>query len=143
MTIVRGPLLRLAACAALTFAAACGSDETQATDEHVPASYTILVDGAETSPPFTLTQDQTVRVRLRFLNAAGADLDDVESDHFGGLTFDPASLATATRVAGRNYQLDVVGDTPGTGTVQVRYGHDELADETTFTPVAVTVQAAP
>jgi hypothetical protein len=143
MTTVRSTLLRLAACAALPLAVACGGDETQATEDHTPVSYTILVDGTEPSLPLTLTAGQTVRVRLKFFNAADEDLDDVEASHFGGLTFDPASLVTVARVTDHNYQFDVTGGTPGTGTVQVSYGHDEAADEHTFEPVAATVLAAP
>jgi hypothetical protein len=135
-------LLRLATCAALPLAVACGSDETQATEDHTPVIYTILV-GTATAPPLTLTEGQTVRVRLKFFNAADEDLDDVESEHFGGLAFEPASLATVARVNDHNYQFDVTGGTPGTGTVQVSYGHDEEADEHTFEPVAATVVAAP
>ena len=90
-----------------------------------------------------LTGGQTVRVRLKFFNAADEDLDDVESEHFGGLTFDPASLATVARVTDHNYQFDVTGGTPGSGTLQVGYGHDEDADEHTFDPIAATVVAAP
>ena len=84
-------------------------------------------------------EGQTVRVRLRFLNAASEDLDDVEGSHFAGLTFDPASLATVTRVTDHNYGWMFTGGTPGTGTVQVGYGHDELADEHTFTPADAVV----
>jgi hypothetical protein len=136
--------LRLASAAALTLAAGCGSDETQApAEDHTPASYTVLVDDLETSPPFSLTEGETVRIRLKFLNAAGEDLDEVEGSHFAGLTFAPASLATVTRVADHHYQLDVTGGTPGTGTVQVGYGHDELADEHSFTAVGITVETAP
>jgi hypothetical protein len=143
VTTVRTMLLRLAACAALPLAVACGSDETQAPEDHTPVTYTIFVDAVEIAPPLTLTEGQTVRVRLKFFNAADEDLDDVESEHFGGLTFDPASLASVARVSDHNYQFDVTGGTPGTGTVQVSYGHDEAADEHTFKLVAVTVMAAP
>ena len=136
-------LLRFAACAALPLAAACGSDETQAPEDHTPVSYTVLVDGAEASPPLTLTQGQTVRVRLRFANAAGDDLDDVEAEHFGGLVLEPASLGTVARVTDHHYQFDVTGGTPGTGAAQVSYGHDEAADGTTLEPFDVTVEAAP
>jgi hypothetical protein len=143
VTTVRSKLLRLAACAAFPLAVACGSEEAQSTEDHTPVTYTLLVDGVETAPPLTLTGGQTVRVRLKFFNAADDDLDDVESEHFGGLTFDPASLASVARVSDHHYQLDVTGGTPGTGTVQVSYGHDEAAGEHTFKLVAVTVTAAP
>lgn len=130
--------------AALTLATGCGSDETQApAEDHTPVSYTVLIDDTPTAAPFTLTQGETVRVRLKFVNAAGEDLDDVEGSHFAGLTFSPTSLATVTRVTDHHYQFDVTGGIPGTGTVHVGYGHDELADEHSFTPVAVTVESAP
>jgi hypothetical protein len=41
--------------------------------------------------------------------------------------------------AGHHYQFDVTGGTAGTGTLEMGYGHDELADEHTFDPEAVTV----
>jgi hypothetical protein len=63
----------------------------------------------------------------------------VEGSHFGGLTFNPTSLATGTRVTGHNYQFDVTGGTAGTGTLQVSFGHSEDADEPTFPTEAVTV----
>jgi hypothetical protein len=133
---------RLAAAAAVVLLPACSSNET-APDDHTPVTYTVLVDGTEATAPHTLTAGQTVRVRLKFFNAASDDLDDVEGEHFGGLTFDPTSLATVARVTGHNYQFDVTAGTAGAGTVQVSYGHDAQADEHSFTPAAVTVQAAP
>jgi hypothetical protein len=129
--------------AALTLATGCG-DETQApAEDHTPVSFTVLIDGTETAAPFSLTEGQTVRVQLKFANAAGEDLDEVEATHFAGLTFTPSSLATATRLADHHFQFDVTGGAPGTGTVQVSYGHDELADEHSFTPAAVTTEASP
>jgi hypothetical protein len=136
-------LLRLAACAAVPLAVACGGDETQAPEDHTPVAYTVFVDGTEASEPVTLTQGQTIRVRLRFVNAAGDDLDDVEVSHFGGLALEPVSLGTVARVADHNFQFDVTGGTPGTGDAQVSYGHDEVADEITLQAFDVTVQAAP
>ena len=134
-------LVRLAAGAALTLLAACGSDETQANDDHTPVSYTVLVDDAPVTAPFALTSGATVRVRLKFANAAGEDLDEVETSHFAGLTFAPASLATATRLTDHHFQFDVTGGEPGTGTVTVSYGHDEQADEHTFPAAALSVAA--
>jgi hypothetical protein len=120
--------------------AACGDDESPSgTEDHTPATYTVLVNGTETQPPFTLVEGQAVTVQLKFFNAEEEDLDIVEGEHFGGLTFSPASLATVTRDPAHNYRLTVTGETQGIGTVQVSYGHDEAADETTFTPVPVTV----
>jgi hypothetical protein len=120
--------------------AACGDDESPSgTEDHTPATYTVLVNGTETEPPFALVEGQAVTVQLKFFNAEEEDLDIVESEHFGGLTFSPASLATVTRDPAHNYRFTVTGETQGIGTVQVSYGHDEAADETTFTPVPVTV----
>ena len=135
------PLVRLAAGAALALLAACGGDETQPTDDHTPTAYTVLIDDAPATAPLELTSGQTVRVRIKYTNAEGEDLDDVEAEHFGGLVFAPASLATATRATDHHFQFDVTGGEPGTGTVQVTYGHDAAADEVTFPAVPVTVVA--
>jgi hypothetical protein len=133
------PLSGLAIAAVLLFAA-CGDDETAPpAEDHTPVSYTVFIDDIQATAPYTFIQGQTVRVRLKFLNQASEDLDDIEADHFAGFTLDPASLATVTRVTDHNYEFDVTGGTPGTGTVTVGFGHDELADEHTFTPVDVFV----
>jgi hypothetical protein len=130
----------LALASSLLFAAGCGNDESPPVpDEHTPVSYTVLIDGNQVTAPYTLTEGVTVRVQLKFLNAASEDLDDVESQHFAGLTFTPASLATVTRVTDHHFQFDVTGGSEGSGTVQVGFGHDELADETTFPAANVTV----
>ena len=84
-----------------------------------------------------------MRVRLKFFNAAEEDLDEVEGSHFGGLTFEPASLATFVRVTDHHYQFDVTGATPGRGTVQVVSGMTRWPMSTPFDPVAATVVAAP
>ncbi len=139
---VRRSVLRLAAMAAAGALPACSSNET-APHDHTPATYTVLVNDTEMPPPYTFTAGQTVRVRLKFFNAGSDDLDDVESEHFGGLTFNPTTLATVARVDGHNFQLDLTPGSAGAGTIQVSYGHDALADETTFPPTAVTVQAVP
>jgi hypothetical protein len=135
---------RIAAAAGILGLAACGDSETApAADDHTPVSYTILLDDTGATAPYTLTEGRTVRIRIKFLNAASEDLDAVEGEHFAGLTFTPASLATVAAVADHHFQFDVTGATSGTGTLQVGFGHDALADETTFPPAAVTVQAAP
>ena len=115
----------------------CSDNEAPAED-HVPTSYTIQVNDVPVTA-YTFTSSETVRVRIKFFNEADEDLDDVESTHFGGLAFDPASLATVVRVSDRNYQFDVTGGTPGAGTLQVSYGHDDAADEHTFPSAPVTV----
>ena len=119
--------------------AACSDNEAPPAEDHTPVSYNLLVDDVAVTAPYTLPSGQTVRVRIKFFNAAQEDLDDVESSHFGGITFDLASLATVVRVTGHNYQFDVTGGAPGSGTLEVSYGHDEQADEHTFPPADVTV----
>jgi hypothetical protein len=137
-------LHRVAIATAILGLAACGDNETApAADDHTPVSYTVLLDGTTATAPFTLTEGQTVRVRLEFLNAAGENLDAVEAGHYARVTFTPPSLATVSPVADHHFQFDVTGAAPGTGTLQVGFGHDALADETTFPAVAVTLQPAP
>jgi hypothetical protein len=123
--------------------AACGADETTPpAEDHTPVSYTVFIDGVQASPPYTFTEGQTSLVRIRFLNAASEDLDNVEGTHFAGLTFTAGSLASATRLTDHHFQFDVTGGPPGDGTMTVSYGHDELADEVTFPGAAATVLPA-
>jgi hypothetical protein len=121
--------LLLAPAALAGLLTACGDDET-APEDHTPVEYTALIDGEVVEAPVNLVFGETVRVRFQFFNAAGHNLDDVADSHFAGLTFDPASLATVTRVADRNYEFDVTGAVVGSGTAQIGYGHSEDADET-------------
>jgi hypothetical protein len=123
--------------------AACGGTEAPSLTDHTPVTYNLLVNNVAVSAPYSFTAGQTARVRIEFFNAEQQDLDPVEGEHFGGLTFNPTSLATVTRVSSHNYQFDVTGGTAGTGTLQVGYGHDEQADEVTFDPAPVTVTAGP
>jgi hypothetical protein len=126
-------------CAAVSVLAACGADETLPAEDHTPVSYTITVDGAPASAPYTFTADQTALVQIEFQNQAGESLDDVESEHFAGLTFQPTTLATAVRRADHHFQFDVTGGTAGTGTLTVGFGHDDAAAEESFPAAAVTV----
>ena len=133
-------LLRLTPAAlGVVVLAACGDTEAPTLTDHTAVTYDLMVNGVEVSVPYTFAAGQTARVRIKFFNAEQQDLDLVEGEHFGGLTFNPTSLATVSRVTGHNYQFDVTGGTGGTGTLQVGYGHDELADEVTLDPAAVTV----
>jgi hypothetical protein len=135
------PLLRIGLPLAVLAAGAAGCSDTEAPPihDHTPETYTVQVNGVAVTEPYTFTVGQTARVRIKFFNADQQDLDEVESSHFGGLTFDPASLATAVRVADHNYQFDVTAGPVGSGTVRVGYGHEDAADEHTFDPAAVTV----
>jgi hypothetical protein len=136
MTYFRSGLLLLTSF----LTTACSDNEAPpAEDRHTPTTYSIQVNDRPVSAPHTFVEGQTVRVRLKFFNAAQEDLDEVEESHFAGLTFQPALLATVARVPDLNYQFDVTIGSPGTGTLQVGYGHDEGADEHTFPAVAVTV----
>jgi hypothetical protein len=133
------PLARLALAAGCLVFAACGGDETQGTDDHTPTSFTVLVNDAPAGSPLALTVGVPARIRIKYENAEGEDLDEVEAEHFGGLVFSPASLATAARDADHHFQFDVVPVQAGTGTIQVSYGHDEAADEVTFPATSVIV----
>jgi hypothetical protein len=120
-------------------AAACGGDETQAADDHTPTTYNVVINEIPATAPYNFTVGQTTRVRLKLFNVAGEDLDAVEAEHFAAISFNPSDLVTIARVPGHNYQFDVTGNTAGTGTMLVTYGHDEQADEVTLDPAAVTV----
>jgi hypothetical protein len=133
---------RCGAVAALVLAVGCGADETQpTTPDHTPESYAISIDGSPVTAPYQFTVGQTVLVQLHFVNKEGESLDDVESSHFAGLTFEPATLATAVRRADHHFQFDVTPSTgAGSGTLTVGFGHDDAADEVTFPAAQVTVE---
>lgn len=140
-TIVRTLLWFTPAALSVATITGCGDTEAPSLTDHTAVTYNLLVSNVAVTAPYTFTAGQTVRVRIKFFNLTQQDLDPVEGEHFGGLTFNPTSLATVARVAGHNFQFDVTGGTAGTGTLQVGYGHDEPADEATFDPEAVTVAA--
>jgi hypothetical protein len=127
--------------AVLALAVGCGGDETAATEDHVPVEYIVFVDGTEVTAPYNLVVGETARVQIQFFNEAGDNLDDVEDSHFAGLTFDPPSIATVTRVPDHNYQFDVTGNTVGAALVTISYGHEENADEIILDDVPVNVVA--
>jgi hypothetical protein len=118
---------------------ACSDNEAPPAEDHTPTSYSIQVNDVPVAAPYTLVSGQTVHVRIKFFNAAQEDLDDVADSHFGALSFDPASLATVVRDPDHNYEFEVTGGSPGTGTLQASYGHDAAADEHTLAAAAVTV----
>jgi hypothetical protein len=142
MTFPHRRLYLAAGCAAFVLMVACGDSEAPSAEDHTPVSYRVLIDSVDTNPPFTLTAGQSVRFQVKFANAAHQDLDFVQNEHFGGLTFNPTSLATVTRDPDFSYRFTVVPGSAGTGTVQISFGHDEAADEVSFDPVAVTVEPA-
>lgn len=126
---------------AIAVISGCGSDETAPTEDHTPATYNILFNEIQVTSPYVFTVGQTVRVRVKLFNAAGDDLDDVEAEHFASLAFNPADMVSVTRVPGHNFQFEVTGANAASGTVVVRYGHDEQADEKSFPSEPVTVKA--
>lgn len=118
----------------------CSDNEAPPAEDHTPTSYTILVNDAPvTELPYTFVEGQTVNVRIKFFNAAQEDLDEIADSHFGGLTFDPASLATVVRDPDHSYAFEVTGGSPGSGTLQPSFGHDEAADEHTLSSAEVLV----
>jgi hypothetical protein len=138
-TFTRGRLAVIPAIL-LGLVTACGSDETAAPPDHTPVTYNLIINNIPVTEPYTLPAGQTVPVRIKFFNAAGEDLDDVEAEHFGALTFNPTSLATVQRLTGTHYQFDVTaGSVPGSGVLIVSFGHGEDADEVSFDPATVNV----
>lgn len=140
-TIVRALLWFTPAALSVATVTGCGDTEAPSLTDHTAVTYTLLVNNVAVTAPYTFTAGQSARVRIKFFTLTQQDLDPVEDEHFGGLRFNPTSLATVARVAGHNFQFDVTGGTAGTGTLQVSYGHDELADEATWDPEAATVAA--
>jgi hypothetical protein len=136
---LRRIFLYLVPLALVTVLAGCGGDEPQGTPDHTPVSYNVLINDVPVTAPYTFPSGVTVRVRLKFFNVAQDDLDDVEAEHFAGLTFNPASRATAVRLTDHHYQFDVTGGVPGSGTVTAGFGHDDMADEHAFPPANITV----
>ncbi len=136
------PFLRLflAPAALPALLLACGGDET-GTEDHTPVDFAVSVDGAPVEAPYTLVFGETVLVRIQFFNEGEEDLDNVEDSHFAGLTFNPSSLASATRVADHNYQFNVTATAVGPGTVTIGYGHSEEADEVEFEGIPINVVA--
>lgn len=141
MQTFTGRLFPVISLGLLVAASACGGDETAPTEDHTPATYNVLFNEIPAASPYTFVVGQTVRVRLKLFNAAGDDLDDVEAEHFAALTFNPSDLVAVARVPGHNFQFDVTGANAATGTVVVGFGHDSLADETSFPAQPVTVEA--
>src|SRR3954465_4018187 len=133
------PVSRISLAGALFLAAAGGGDETAPVEDHTPASYNLIVNDVPQTTPYVLTAGQTSRIQIKFFKRAGDDPGDVGAEHFGRLTFSPTSLATATRLADHHFQFDVTAPHVGSGTLQVSFGHDDTANEKTFTPVTLNV----
>ena len=121
--------------------AGCGDDETAPEEGHIPDAAALFVNGTDVSDGLVIPAGGTVRVEVRFIHE-GEFITDIESEHHAGLTFTPPTLATIASVTDHSFQKDVTGQSaPGTGTVNVGYGHDEAADELSFGPFDVSVVA--
>jgi hypothetical protein len=128
--------------AAVCIAVGCSDNESPPQEPHTPATYNLIINDVPQTAPYVLTVGQTALVRIKLFNAAGDDLDDVEAEHFAGLTFEPTSLAAVTRVADHHYQFNVTAPATGSGTLQVSFGHDEMADEKSFPSAEVSVMGS-
>lgn len=121
--------------------AACGGSEATATEDHTPVRMVLIV-GTDTMTTDTLFLHATTSVTVRgiFFNAADESLDPHEGEHWSKLTFNPGTLGTAAVDSAHHYQHTVVvtGAGGASGTVDVGYGHDVLADEHTLSaPVKI------
>ena len=138
------PFLSALGVGAILAASACDSNEsTKEGDEHDPVRVVLSVNGtAMTGDTLFLPVGMTdVIVRGTFYNSADESLDDVETEHFTQLTFDPTTLATAAIDLDHHYthSLDVQGAANAIGTVHIGFGHDALADEHSLSaPVRIT-----
>lgn len=129
----RMPRLTLLAAGALL--AACSDSNEPAAEDHSPVRFEVAVNGAlVTDDTLRLTTGGTDSVRLTFYNQSDENLDVAEDEHFSLLTFTPSSGLAATMDPTHHFRHGVavtptIGDT---GTVEIGYGHDALADENTF-----------
>jgi hypothetical protein len=138
--MTRSPFRYTAALLAAFAFAACDDDETGPEEGHTPTGAALFVNGEDVSDNLVLLAGEPVRVEVRFLDENDEVITGIEDDHHAGLTFTPGTLATVESVEGENFQKDVTGQAePGTGSVNVGYGHDEAADELSFGPFDVTV----
>ena len=129
-------LLSALSVGAIFTASACSNNESSSgPDEHDPARVVLIVNtDIMTNDTLFLPAGQAVTVRGSFFNAADDHLDDVESEHYSMLTFDPTTLATSVEQAAHHFSHDVtVQAAAGTeGMVDIGFGHDALADEVTL-----------
>lgn len=120
---------------AAVLVAACGSSSEPAAEDHVPAHFEIAVNGA-------MMVDDTIRlhagavdtVRFTFYNAADEDLIVHEGEHYSGLVFPGGVNASAATDSAAHYsQIVTNAEAAGVvGVATVGYGHDAMADESSF-----------
>jgi hypothetical protein len=135
-------LLVTTVAAAFTLAA-CSSNEAPPENHPEPASAR-LFDAAthtELPQPYALPSGATTRIEVHYYGVDGADItNDLIADHYSSLTFAPTSFATVASVTGLRFQHDVTVDAApaAASDLLIGWGHDELADELSFGPCAVT-----
>ncbi len=132
MTITR---FALGLVAAATLLSACNSDEATGAENHTPVRLDLLVNGtAMPDDTLRLHAGQTDTVRLTFWNSDDEDLDVAEGEHYSALTFTPAAGFAVTIDTTHHFRHAVVVTAAGgtSGSVNVGYGHDALADEESF-----------
>ena len=130
----RSNLALLAFLATGALSAACSDSEAPAED-HTPVTFLVLVNGTPVADDTVrLTQGGIDTVRIKFVNAAGDTLDDVEAGHFSALTFTPGTDIAAVMDPAHHFR-HAVQATAASGTagdLDIGYGHDALADEHSF-----------
>jgi hypothetical protein len=112
---------------------ACNSDEATNVDEHNPDNITFIVN-SDTLANDTLFLNAGADDTVRIIFTEGVDnLDDVEAEHYSGLVFTPVvGNAVLDPAAHYTHVVTVTALAGATGTVDVGFGHDTLADEHTF-----------
>ncbi len=129
----RIPRLTLLAAGALL--AACSDSNEPAAEDHTPVRFEVAVNGTlVTDDTLRLSTGGTDSVRLTFYNQSDENLDVAEDEHFSLLTFTPATGLVSTMDATHHYRhaVAVTATAGDTGTVDIGFGHDTLADENTF-----------
>lgn len=122
----------------------CDSTEPTPGHDHTPEGARLVVSGVEIDEGGNLiaVEGQTLRIEVEFLNAEGEEITGIEDTHHTALVFSPAGLATVVAVDGQNFSKDVTFQQgAGEGTLNVGYGHEEAADELSFGPFTVQVEA--
>ncbi len=132
----------LVACLAIAMGACREADEITGEETHTPVMARLYANGEELTPNVSLTRGQTLRIEVRFFAAGGDYISGIEADHFAKLTFNAATLASATDVPDLRFFKYVVSQASAgtTGTVSVGYGHRAAADEHRFGPFQVTIR---
>ncbi len=123
-------------------AGGCGDDETAPTGHSSPEAAVLVINGESFAQNETiaLATGELVNVEVQLLDEHGDVILDIEDEHFVKLDFTPVGLGTTVDVPDHHFQKILTTQAaPGTGTINVGYGHDADADERSFGPFNVTV----